>query len=313
MTEPSQRHLFRLIVPPIILPVFLSAADATVVAIALPAIAASFGHVDHLSWIVIGNLVASTVAAPAYGQLGDIFGRRRMMIVALGIFMAAAALCAFAPNFWLLLGARMLQGLGGGGLMTLAQALIGENVPPRQRGTYQGYLSANIVAGTTIGPVIGGFITQAWGWQAVFLAYLPLGLVAIGLLLRLPAGARGRRGSGVDLSGMVLLTGFIVPLLLMVSAPDTERRRSSYCVASVTLSLNGWQTAAGAAWQTLDQREQPSGDRVWHMPLGMEVRLDQAVVWLGRAGGEKSARSAQKSICRDAQCHVVVQASRGLQ
>jgi MFS family permease len=210
-------RLFRLVVPPIILPVFLSAADATVVATALPAIAASFGHVEYLSWIVVANLIASTVAAPAYGRLGDAFGRRRMMMVALGIFMAASALCALAANFWLLLGSRMLQGLGGGGLMTLAQALIGEHVPPRQRGSYQGYLSANIVAGSTIGPVMGGFITQAFGWHAVFLAYLPVGLVAWLLLIRLPPGVPGPRAGGVDVIGMVLLTGFIVPLLLMVS------------------------------------------------------------------------------------------------
>jgi MFS family permease len=209
--------LFGRIVPPIILPVFLSSADATVVATALPAIAASFGEVENLSWIVVANLIASTVAAPAYGRLGDSFGRRRMMLIALGIFMTASALCAVAPSFGLLLVARVLQGLGGGGLMTLAQALIGENVPPRQRGSYQGYLAANIVAGSTIGPVMGGFLTQAWGWHSVFLAYLPVGLVAILLLPRLPHGVRGSRMVRFDFFGVVLLTGFIVPLLLMVS------------------------------------------------------------------------------------------------
>jgi MFS family permease len=213
----STANLFGRVVPPIILPVFLSSADATVVATALPAIAATFGEVENLSWIVVANLIASTVAAPAYGRLGDTFGRRRMMIIAMSIFMAASALCAFAPSFGLLLGARVLQGLGGGGLMTLAQALLGENVPARQRGSYQGYLAANIVAGSTIGPVMGGFLTQAWGWQSVFLAYLPVGLVAILLLARLPPGVRGSRMVRFDLLGMVLLTGFILPLLLMVS------------------------------------------------------------------------------------------------
>jgi MFS family permease len=130
-------HLFRMVVPPVVLPVFLAAADGTIVATALPAIAAAFGNVEYLSWIVVGNLVASTVAAPAYGRLGDAFGRRRMMTVALGIFMIASCLCAVAPSFWLLLAGRVLQGTGSGGLMTLAQALVGEHVPPRQRGTYQ--------------------------------------------------------------------------------------------------------------------------------------------------------------------------------
>jgi len=209
--------LFRRVVPPIILPVFLSAADATVVATALPAIAATFGEVEHLSWIVIANLIASTVAAPVYGRLGDAFGRRRMMMIALGVFMFASCLCAFAPTFGWLLAGRVMQGLGGGGLPTMAQALVGENVPPRQRGSYQGYLSANIVAGSTIGPVMGGFITQTWGWHSVFLAYLPIGAVALLLLARMPLGVRGTRTSGFDLVGVMLLTGFILPLLLMVS------------------------------------------------------------------------------------------------
>jgi MFS family permease len=218
---PPPPNLFSRVVPPIILPVFLSSADGTVVATALPAIAASFGEVQNLSWIVIANLIASTVSAPAYGRLGDAFGRRRMMMIALGIFMAGSCLCAFAPTFGILLVARVIQGLGGGGLMTMAQALVGENVPPRQRGTYQGYLSANIVAGATIGPVMGGFLTEAWGWHSVFLAYLPVGVVALLLLIRLPPGVRGSRTSGFDLIGMVLLTSFIVPLLLMVSRLQT--------------------------------------------------------------------------------------------
>ena len=145
-TPPSDRGLFRTVVPPIVLPVFMSAADATVVATALPAIAASFGEVEKLSWIVIVNLIASTVAAPAYGRLADQFGRRRMMVVALCVFMTASLCCALAPSLPTLLAARVLQGLGGGGLMTLAQALLGEMVPPAKRGSYQGYLSANIVA-----------------------------------------------------------------------------------------------------------------------------------------------------------------------
>src|SRR4051812_14265981 len=208
---PPTPRLFAMVVPPIVLPVFLASADGTVVATALPAIAAAFGNVESLSWIVIANLVASTVAAPAYGRLGDAFGRRRMMTAALGIFMAGSCLCALAPNFWLLLAGRVLQGLGSGGLMTLAQALIGEHVPPRQRGSYQGYLSANIVAGSTVGPVMGGVITQAFGWHAVFLAYLPCGVIALVLLTRLPAGVPGGRAGRFDLFGTMLLTGFIVP------------------------------------------------------------------------------------------------------
>ncbi len=213
----APRHLFRTIVPPVILPVFLAAADGTVVATALPAIAASLGEVELLSWIVVANLIASTIAAPTYGKLADLFGRRRMMLMALTIFMLASLLCAVAPTFWSLLAARVLQGLGAGGLMTLAQALVGEHVPPRERGNYQGYLSANIVAGSSIGPVVGGFLTEAWGWHAVFLAYVPLCLIAIGLVLRLPKGNPAGGKAPLDVTGMVLLSLFIVPLLMAVS------------------------------------------------------------------------------------------------
>lgn len=215
---PPPRHLFRTIVPPIILPVFMAAADGTVVATALPAIAATFGEVERLSWLVIANLIASTIAAPAYGRLADLFGRRSMMIVALSVFIAASTVCAFAPSFETLLAARILQGLGGGGLMTLAQALIGEFVPPRERGSYQGYLSANIVAGSAFGPVMAGFLTGHFGWQSVFLAYVPLGFIAIALICRVPKSEQPRStAGGFDAPGLVLLTCFVLPLLLAVS------------------------------------------------------------------------------------------------
>jgi MFS family permease len=259
-TAPPPRNLFRTVVPPIILPVFLAAADGTVVATALPAIAASLGEVEKLSWIVVANLIASTVAAPAYGRLADLFGRRRMMVVALCVFMAASVLCALAPTLPLLLAARVLQGLGGGGLMTLAQALLGELVPPRERGSYQGYLSANIVAGSTIGPVAGGFITQMWGWHAVFLAYVPLGLIAIALVMRLPKSPPSGGRAGFDLPGMGLLTLFIVPLLLAVSQLQTLD-------PSILPRLGLLLAFAGAALATLIWQQQRARSPLLALPL----------------------------------------------
>jgi MFS family permease len=256
----APKNLFRLVVPPIILPVFLSAADGTVVATALPSIASSFNEVSNLSWVVVANLIAGTVSAPAYGRLGDQFGRRRMMLVALSLFMAASGLCAVAPSFNCLLAARVLQGLGGGGLMTLAQALLGEHVPPRQRGSYQGYLSANIVAGTTVGPVAGGFITQAWGWHAVFLAYLPLGLIAILLVLRLPRGAATIRRAEFDLAGMVMLTGFVVPLLVAVS-------QLQHLNPAALPGVGAWLTVAAAALAALVWQQRRASAPLLALPL----------------------------------------------
>ncbi|MFI4981377.1 MAG: MFS transporter, partial [Nevskiales bacterium] len=166
---------------------------------------------------VVSYLVASTIAAPVYGRLGDVLGRRRMLITALCIFIAASLFCAVSTSIVMLTAARVLQGLGGGGLMALAQALLGENVPLRARGSYQGYLSACIVAGSTVAPVVGGFLTQAWGWQAVFFGYLPVCAIALLLVLRLPPGARSHGRARFDALGLVLLTGFIVPLLLALS------------------------------------------------------------------------------------------------
>ncbi len=123
------------------LPMFLAVVDQTIVATALPAIAAATGRVERASWIVVAYLVAATIAAPIYGRLGDAFGRRRLMFAALAVFIVASVLCALAPTIELLTLARVLQGLGGGGLMTLSQALIGESIPPRERARYQGYLA----------------------------------------------------------------------------------------------------------------------------------------------------------------------------
>jgi MFS family permease len=142
------RSLFLSVFPSIMLPMFLAVIDQTIVATALPAIAASLGGVERVSWVVISYLVAGTVAAPVYGQLGDVFGRRRLMFVALPVFLAASLFCAFATSIEMLTLGRVLQGLGGGGLMTLSQALIGETVPPRERGRYQGHLAAVVVCRT---------------------------------------------------------------------------------------------------------------------------------------------------------------------
>ncbi len=213
----GSKSLFRTVVPPIVIPVFLAAADSTVVATALPAIAADLGEVERLSWVVVVNLIASTIAAPTAGRLGDQFGRRRMMLIALVFYAIASCCTALAPGFeWLLVG-RALQGLAGGGLMTLAQALIGENVPQKERGAYQGYFSANIVTGSTIGPVAGGFMTETLGWRSVFLAYAPLCVVAFLLVLMLPRHQQNGPRTPIDYTGMALLAAFVVPLLMAVS------------------------------------------------------------------------------------------------
>lgn len=196
------------------LPMFLAVADQTIVATALPAIAASTGRVERASWIVVSYLIASTIAAPIYGRLGDVFGRRRMMFGALAVFIAASVFCALCRSIELLTVARVLQGLGGGGLMTLSQALVGETIPPRERARYQGYLAAVAVSANTFGPVAGGYLTEHFGWQSVFLINVPFGILAVLLATRLPRRAPGRPEWRPDFLGLVLFVSFVVATLL---------------------------------------------------------------------------------------------------
>lgn len=210
------RSAFFTVFPSIILPMFLAVVDQTIVATALPAIAASLGEVTRLSWVVVAYLVATTIAAPVYGRLGDMLGRRRLMFVALAIFMAASVLCALSTSVLMLTAARVLQGAGGGGLMTLSQALVGEVLAPRDRARYQGYLAAVAVTSSAFGPVVGGILTETFGWQSVFLVNLPVGVLAVLLTLRLNA----RPGTGepfrFDTLGLVLFAAFISSMLVML-------------------------------------------------------------------------------------------------
>ncbi|HET6610308.1 MAG TPA: MFS transporter [Rhodopila sp.] len=207
-------NLFLTVFPSVMLPMFLAAVDQTIVATALPVIAGSLGDVERVSWIVVAYLVANTIAAPVYGRLGDALGRKRMMFVAISVFIGASVLCALSTSVLMLTGARLLQGVGGGGLMTLSQALIAEAVPPRQRGKYQGYLSGMYASAATFGPVVGGWLTQHYDWQSVFMVNLPLGALAALLVTRLPTFARTGGSIRFDVLGTVFFAGFIAPLLL---------------------------------------------------------------------------------------------------
>jgi EmrB/QacA subfamily drug resistance transporter len=211
---PSTSSLFVKVFPSIMLPMFMAVADQTIVATALPAIASNLGEIERASWVVVSYLIANTIAAPVYGRLGDTFGRRSMMFVALAIFVIGSLLCAISPNIELLTAARVLQGFGGGGLMTLSQALIGEAIPPRERGKYQGYLAGVSVSSSTFGPVAGGYLTEAFGWQSIFLVNVPLGLLAAVLVLRLAAKPGDRKRTTFDMPGLVLFIMFVSPVIL---------------------------------------------------------------------------------------------------
>jgi EmrB/QacA subfamily drug resistance transporter len=249
MPEPSSRQLFFTVFPSVMLPMFLAAVDGTIVATALPDIAGSLGEVERVSWVVVSYLVATTIAAPVYGRLGDALGRRRMMFAALGLFIAASLGCIAAPSIIWLTVARVLQGLGGGGLMTLSQALVGEVVPPRERGRYQGYMASVFVSSSTFGPVAGGWLTQAFGWHSVFWINIPLGLLAIALVFRLPPRPAAAGRFRFDMPGLALFSLCIAPLLLALE----QARQFSWESLPLALGLLG---LAGTALVLLIRQQQ---------------------------------------------------------
>ena len=230
----TSRQAFLQVFPGVMVAMFLAAADQTILASALPTIAGSLGGLADLSWVVIAYLLAATIAAPLYGHLGDRFGRRRMLLGALAIFTAASLACALAPTLLLLIAARAVQGLGGGGLMTLAQALIGEHVSPRERGRFSGYFATVFALASTSGPVLGAYLTEHLSWRAVFAVNLPLGLVAAILAWRIPQAAIIRQGRfRPDIAGALLFTMSALALLFALSSGGNRFEWRSWPMAAL--------------------------------------------------------------------------------
>lgn len=188
-------------------PMFMSGIDQTLLATATPTIALELGALQDASWIALAYLLATVVIVPVYGRLGDAYGRRRVMIISLSVFTFGALLCAMAQSLPQLVAGRVVQGLGGGGLVTLAQSLIGELAPPRQRFRFQVYITSIFTSANFCGPVIGGLVVTHFHWRWLFLIYLPMAAFALWRLLKLPAGARHpEQAKSLDLGGIALFT-----------------------------------------------------------------------------------------------------------
>src|SRR4051794_34112594 len=189
--------------------------DQTILATALPTIATDLGRVTDVSWVVTAYVVAAAAATPLWGKLGDRLGRKRMLELALAMFIAASALCGAAQDMTQLIVLRLVQGSAAGGLMALAMATVGDLVSPRERGRYQGYIAATFAAATVVGPLLGGALVESASWRWVFLVNLPVGLAALaGLRLRLPVPTVDPPAQPLDGLGAALLAGATSTLML---------------------------------------------------------------------------------------------------
>src|SRR5579884_2990959 len=223
----SERKLSRSEVVAIIgglaLAMFLGALNQTIVATALPTIGRAFDDFENLSWVVIAYLLTSTVVAPLYGKLSDIYGRRGMMLVALGVFMAGSAASAAAPSMFMLILGRGLQGIGGGGIVPLAQSIIADAVPPRERGYYQAYTGSVWIIAGAAGPVLGGVIAEHLHWSVIFWLNVPLSLAAAFLSHRqLRLVQVHERAHKIDITGAALMMAAATALLLALTWGGTR-------------------------------------------------------------------------------------------
>lgn len=206
----------------LMLGMFLAALDQTIVTTALPVITGELGGLDHLAWVVTSYLLAATVSTPLYGKLGDLYGRKRLFQIAIVIFLVGSVLCGAAQSMNQLIAFRALQGLGGGGLMVLAQAIIAEVVSPRERGRYQGYFGAVFGTSSVAGPLLGGFLTDQVSWRWVFYVNVPIGLVALVVTgLVLPASVK-HGNPKVDYVGAILLSLSISGIVLYTTWGGTQ-------------------------------------------------------------------------------------------
>jgi EmrB/QacA subfamily drug resistance transporter len=224
-----------IVLPGLILTMVLAMLDQLVVSTALPRIVGDLGGVSHLSWVVTAYILTSTITTPFYGKLGDMYGRKKLFIFAIVLFLIGSALSGLSTSMAMLISFRALQGLGAGGLMVGAMATLGEIVPPRERGKYMSYFMAAMMLATVGGPLLGGWITDAFSWRWIFYINLPVGgaaLVYMWATLKLPVRRVEHR---IDYAGGILLGVVATAIILLATWGGTEYQWGSWEIIGLLL------------------------------------------------------------------------------
>ena len=216
---------------------FLSALDQSIVGTALPRITSDLGGLDKLSWVVTAYLLTATASTPLWGKISDLYGRRLLFQIAIITFLVGSLLAGFSRNIEELIAFRAIQGLGGGGLMALAMATIGDVIPPRERGRYQGYFAAVFGTSSVLGPVLGGWFADGPGWEWIFFVNIPIGLVALvvtSAALKMP---HVRRDHSIDYLGAAVVVASVSAILLYTAWAGPDLGWTS--ATGLTLLLGG--------------------------------------------------------------------------
>ncbi|MGI8697732.1 MAG: MDR family MFS transporter [Mycobacteriales bacterium] len=224
---------------------FLAALDQTIVASAIRTIGDDLHGLSVQAWVTTAYLITSTITTPLYGKLSDLYGRKPFFLTAISLFLVGSALCAFSTSMYMLAGFRAVQGLGAGGLFSMALAIIGDIVPPRERARYQGYFLAVFGTSSVLGPVIGGFfagqpsILSISGWRWVFLVNIPIGLVALVVVNKVLNLPHSRRDHSIDWLGALALTVGLVPLLIVAEQGRTWGWTSGRALLCYVVGVGG--------------------------------------------------------------------------
>ncbi|WP_433613798.1 MDR family MFS transporter [Dactylosporangium sp. CA-139114] len=222
MADKTAQSPVKVVLPGLLMAMLLAMLDNVIVGTAMPRIVGDLGGVDHLSWVVTAYVLGTTVSTPLWGKLGDLYGRKTVFMTSIVLFLIGSALCGFAQSMPELIGFRAFQGLGAGGLMVGAMSVLGDLVPPRDRGKYQGQFAAVMALAMVGGPLVGGFITDHADWRWAFFVNLPLGgatLVLLALRLHLP---KRRTEHRIDWLGALLLSIGVTALVLVTTWGGTQ-------------------------------------------------------------------------------------------